>query len=657
MVTARPRRPVTRPAGVPGAGVPAPGTAASRMTFVVLLFIASRRGSSPGGGRGGLMRRGAQTGHGRRSAVRAAAALVSVALLAVVGGGTPAYAAYGRIEGAGSTWSQVIVDRWIADVSANGMTVTYSGGGSSVGRQRFGAGITDFGVTEIPYQGIDQITGQPDSTTREFAYLPIVAGGTAFTYHLEQGGTLIRDVRLSGETIAKIFTNQITSWADPQIKADNNGRAFPDTPITPVVRSDGSGTTWHLTKWMDTVNPAAWQGYRGTSGATPYWPRQGGQVAASGSDQVMNTIAAASGNGTIGYIEYSYPVNKGFPVVKVLNAAGYYVEPTQYAVAVALTKAQINHDESSDLYLTQVLDGVYTNPDPRAYPLSSYSYMLLPVGANDSRMSTNKRQTLVDFMFYSLCEGQSKAGPYGYSPLPLNLVQAGFEQVARLGTADAGVDVTNRDASHCDNPTFVAGDLTRDLLAEIATLPPACDLQGHGPCPDGDPGEPGESADLGLELLVPELSGALVLGADLSAPTVLQARYVPGLPYAVADGDLPDIEVLDTRQDDLLAPWEVQIQATDLAGEAGVIGAEYVGMRPTTGIIDGIAVVEPGPEVLSHGSSPDSPGLSVPQTLVTVSTPGRVGVNITTHLTIDVPLTAAVEGTYTGTVTVTLISS
>ena len=94
----------------------------------------------------------------------------------------------------------------------------------------------------------------------------------------------------------------------------------------------------------------------------------------------MNTIAGFAGNGTIGYVEYSYPLNKDYPVVKVLNKAGYYVEPTQYNVAVALTKAQINQDKNSQLYLTQILDDVYRHTDPRAYPLSSYSYMIIPTG-------------------------------------------------------------------------------------------------------------------------------------------------------------------------------------------------------------------------------------------------------------------------------------
>jgi len=414
----------------------------------------------------------------------AAVASVVLALVALAASPTAAFAAYGQIEGSGSTWSQVIVDQWIADVSANGMAVTYNGGGSSQGRKNFSANVTDFGISEIPYQGVDEYGNADTAGSREYAYLPIVAGGTAFTYHLEAGGVLMRDIRLSGETLTKIFTNQITSWADPAIKADNNGRVFPATTIIPVVRSDGSGTTAQFTTWMNDQYPALWQAYFGKSGLTSYYPKKSGSktIAAAGSDQVMNTVASKAGNGTIAYVEYSYPINKGYPVVKVLNMAGFYVEPTQYAVAVALTKAKINKDKSSQLYLTQILDDVYANPDPRAYPLSSYSYMILPTGANDQRMTTNKRQTLVDFMYYSLCEGQGKAGAYGYSPLPLNLVQAGFEQISKLGAADPNVDVANRDATRCNNPTFVAGDLNRNQLAEIAAAPAACDQSGRGPC-------------------------------------------------------------------------------------------------------------------------------------------------------------------------------
>lgn len=419
----------------------------------------------------------------RRRLVDVALALtVAVGLVGSATSAAHARAAYAQIEGSGSTWSEVIVQQWISDVDALGMKVTYNGGGSSQGRKNFAQNVTDFGISEIPYPGVDEYGNADNAGSRDYAYLPVVAGGTAFTYQLRIGKEQVRNLRLSGETLAKIFTNQITSWNDPAIAKDNNGRTFPNLPIIPVVRSDGSGTTAQLTSWMNSEHGAQWRSYHGKSGYTSYYPRKGKMVAQSGSDQMMNYISGFAGNGSIGYVEYAYPLNKKYPVVKVLNDGGYYVEPTQYNVAVALTKARINQDKRSKDYLTQILTDVYRAKDPRAYPLSSYSYMIIPTGAKDQRMTTAKRQTLGDFLYYSLCEGQSKAGPYGYSPLPLNLVQAAFTQVAQLGVADKAVDLKNRSVTQCNNPTFVAGNLKRNKLAEIAPRPAVCDKVGQGPC-------------------------------------------------------------------------------------------------------------------------------------------------------------------------------
>ena len=451
-------------------------------------------------------------------------------------GGDARRATYAQIEGSGSTWSQVIVDQWISDVDALGMKVTYNGGGSSQGRKNFAQNVTDFGISEIPYPGVDEFGNADNSNGRAYAYMPIVAGGTAFTYQLKVGNELVRNLRLSGETLAKIFTGNITEWDDPAIAKDNNGRKFPKIPITPVVRADGSGTTAQFTTWLDSEYPSLWRPYFGKSGYTSYYPRKSGNrmIAQAGSDQVMNDISGFSGNGHIGYVEYAYPLNKDYPVVKVLNKGGYYVEPTQYNVAVALTKAQINQDQSSNMYLTQILTGVYRATDPRAYPLSSYSYMIIPTGAQDQRMSTAKRQTLADFMYYSLCEGQSKAGPYGYSPLPLNLVQAGFQQLGELKKADSAVDLTNRDVTKCNNPTFVAGNLKENRLAQIAPKPAACDKDGEGPCgtdtgtgvPSTDPGK-GVSSENGTPAQTGSNNGGKNSGATTSTNTGTENSNAP----------------------------------------------------------------------------------------------------------------------------------
>ncbi|CAN5129756.1 phosphate ABC transporter substrate-binding protein PstS [soil metagenome] len=485
----------------------------------------------------------------------AALAVVLFAATAVLGGSTPAFAAYAQIEGSGSTWSEVILQQWIADVDANGMKVTYNGGGSSQGRKNFAQNVTDFGITEIPYQGKDEFGATDTAGSREFAYMPIIAGGTAFTYQVRIAGKLVKNLRLSGDTIARIFTNKITNWNDPAIAKDNNGRVLPSLKIIPVVRSDGSGTTAQFTTWLDKQYPSVWRPFFGKSGLTSYFPRKGTTIGAAGSDQVMNTISGSAGNGTIGYVEYSYPVNKKYPVVKVLNKAGYFVEPTQYNVAVALTKARINQDKNSALYLTQILDGVYGATDPRAYPLSSYSYMLLPTGSNDQRMTTAKRQTLTDFMFYSLCEGQSKAGAYGYSPLPLNLVSAGFNQLEKLKIADPAVDFANRDVSKCNNPTFVKGNLKSNHLAQIAPQPAACDKVGAGPCVGATGSAPTTIGD--AKGAAGDPAGEAAPGSDVVEAGDTAAATDPAAagsgPVAVAGGDgsvAVPVELLSGRAGD-----------------------------------------------------------------------------------------------------------
>src|SRR5262249_18465710 len=151
-------------------------------------------------------------------------------------------------------------------------------------------------------------------------------------------GQLVRNLRLSGQTLAKIFTNQIRNWNDPAITADNNGHALPSKPITPVVHSEGSGSTAQFTRYLAKLYPGIWGPFNGNRPVmAEYWPRKGTQVAQNGSDGVMNYIAQPAADGTIGYDEYSYPKNKGFPVAKIENANHYFTLPDEYNVAVALT--------------------------------------------------------------------------------------------------------------------------------------------------------------------------------------------------------------------------------------------------------------------------------------------------------------------------------
>ncbi len=395
-----------------------------------------------------------------------------------------------EITGSGSTWAANAVDKWIANIYTQGVQVVFSPTGSAQGRQDFALHTVDFAVSDIGYQGYNPVTGTDDTSSRPYAYLPVTAGGTAFPYNIVVGGHRITNLRLSGSVIAQIFMNKITNWDDSQITSDNNNHALPSMPITTVVPSEGSGTTAMFTQYLAQDFKSMWTAFNGgVSDWTEYWPRQGtSQVAQDGSTQIMNYIESSAANGSIGIDEYSYPLAAGFPVVQMENAAGYYVLPSEYNDAVALTKAVINYNKNSPNYLLQNLEYVYGNPDRRTYPLSSYSYTIMPVSKTDPRMQVTggafpaKWQSLADFLYYSICQGQEYIGPIGYSALPVNLVEAGFKQIDRIKLAAPQVQIGDENIYTCHNPTFVSGHPNENWLALNAPYPPLCDKTGHGPC-------------------------------------------------------------------------------------------------------------------------------------------------------------------------------
>ena len=437
----------------------------------------------------------------RLSRFLAGLAVAAIGLGAAVASETTAAraASYEPITGTGSTWSENAIKQWQRNVAGlYGMQINYSGVGSSAGRRDFIAGSVDFAVSEIPFQSRPEDGSAPEKPPRGYAYMPIVAGGTAFMYNLKINGKRVTNLRLSGDTISKIFTGKITKWDDPQIEKDNPGLSMPSKTIVPVLRSDGSGSTAQFTLWMSKQHSSTWNafcksvGRASPCGLTSQYPGFDGAKLQNGSSGVAGYVSQDNGEGSITYVEYSYALKSGFPVAKVLNSAGYYVEPTQYAVAVALLKARINDNPRSADYLTQILDGVYNNSDPRTYPLSSYSYLIVPTETGGV-FTKAKGGTLGAFGKYLLCEGQQQAGDLGYSPLPMNLVEAGFTQVKRIPGA-SGVKVSLND---CNNPTFKAGDSpSKNQLAQIAPMPAKCDKQGADQCTTGTAGAAGTKTDV-----------------------------------------------------------------------------------------------------------------------------------------------------------------
>ncbi|MFB6893978.1 substrate-binding domain-containing protein [Kitasatospora sp. NPDC056327] len=431
---------------------------------------------------------------------RTAAMLVALCLTAaalLLGQSVPAFAASTSLNADGSSWAGPAIDQWRNDVNPLGIKINFSATGSAAGRAQWALGQNDFTASDVPFRtqidtgvgsgGHQGGSGNVENPVYGYSYVPITAGGTAFMYNLTVAGKQVRDLRLSPKTIVEIFTGKITNWNDPKITADY-GKALPSLLITPIIRSDGSGATAQFTRWMQHTFKDEWEAYcRSVNNVTcgdytEFFPKSGRMSALNGSDVVANYIMGSAGAGTIGYDEYAFAKSSNWPVVKVLNPAGYFTLPTASNVAVALTAAKIRgvDDDTSPNdpnYLQQNLNGVYTNADPRSYPVSSYSYLIVP--RKDAalpvppRFNDDKGSALSRFISYVLCAGQGKADDLGYSPIPRNLVRGGILQSTHIPGNASPVDPNT--LANCPNPTFTGEVLT---VLQNAPQPSECDKKG-----------------------------------------------------------------------------------------------------------------------------------------------------------------------------------
>lgn len=380
-----------------------------------------------------------------RMNVGAAAACAWVALAGVLSAAS--VSANGpTITGAGSTWVQIALDQWRADIARQGYGINYQGVGSSAGRQFYVINQVDFAASEIPFQP-DEVA-QLRAEHKSYQYLPDVAGGTSLMYNLHNpDGSRITGLRLDAEAAARLFTGVITTWQDAKIKSLNPGLTIRETSVIPVIRSDGSGTSAQFSLYLANEAPATWNNFvKANNCPAPcsLWPPFGGSTQQKGSDGVANFVSNdAIGSGSIGYVEAGYAFGRSFPVASLHNVSGYYTQPTSQNVSTALAHATLNSD------LTQNLTGVYRARDANAYPMSSYSYMITPT-ATGFGFDASKGAVLGTWIIYIACAGQREAAPLGYSPLPPNLVRADFAAVARIPGAPTPPPI---DRVHCPNPT------------------------------------------------------------------------------------------------------------------------------------------------------------------------------------------------------------
>jgi phosphate ABC transporter phosphate-binding protein len=365
-----------------------------------------------------------------------------------------AFASGPTITGTGGSYAAVAIDQWASQMtSIYGDNVNYETASSVIGLNDYAQRQVDFGSSEIGYS-----TGQANDTppSGTYQYLPDVAGATCFMYNLNGSvGEHITSLRLNSALVEGIFTGTLTRWNAPAIKALNPSIPLPNKPIVTVFRTDASGENYLLGDYLHDEQPSAYAAYSHTLGFPdspqaiwPY-PQQGGRsgrydfsnwVGQSGSDNASNYVGSTSL--TITYVETAYALLHHQPCAYLENASGHFVQPSEKADAVALEKAQLLPD------LEQKLAGVYSNRLPETYPMSAYSYLIVPLSPKGT-IQAAKGKVLGQFVQYFACAGQQAAGQLGYSPLPPNLVQEDLNGVARITGAAKPPPLS---ASTCKNP-------------------------------------------------------------------------------------------------------------------------------------------------------------------------------------------------------------
>ncbi|MBO3744063.1 phosphate ABC transporter substrate-binding protein PstS [Actinoplanes flavus] len=332
--------------------------------------------------------------------------LAVVGLLALTGCEAPAApaaspftCAAGTVAGQGSSAQTNAVNAWIKgyQIACPDASIAYASTGSGAGVRAFLAGTGDFAGTDTPLSGTDQSLADRRCGSGPAVHLPLVIGPIALAYNVAGVG----DLRLAPATIAKIFGGRITTWNAPAIAADNPGAALPATKIRVVHRSDGSGTTGNLLRYLAETAPADWP-YR-TGGD---WPVPGGS-GHRGSQRVAAAIART--DGAIGYVEFSYARVDSLPTVQVGTADGRFTGPSDHAAGLTVAAARVT---GADGDLRLEID--HTSVSGGAYPIVSVTYELVCRGS--------VTETARSFLAYAVSDpGQAAAEHAGFTPLPPTL--------------------------------------------------------------------------------------------------------------------------------------------------------------------------------------------------------------------------------------------
>jgi phosphate transport system substrate-binding protein len=327
--------------------------------------------------------------------------LLAVAAAAICGLGTQlgnARAAGVTLQGTGATFPAPLYQRWFTEYNKTHpeVQINYQALGSGAGVKQFQEGLVNFGASDAAMTD-EEIAAVKDGVV----LLPMTAGSVVLSYNLPGGPA---ELKLSRDAYVGIFLGKITNWNDPKIASANPGVTLPDLKITPVTRSDGSGTTFVFTQHLSAVSDA-WKSGPGTGKSVNFPVGVGGK----GNPGVTALIKQTPG--AIGYVEYGYAKQTNMPMAMLENKSGKYVKADLESERTALASVELPPDLRAWI------------PDPAApaaYPIVTYTWLLAYKKYADPKI----KDAFKGVVQYGLTEGQKFSEELGYIPLPENVVTA-----------------------------------------------------------------------------------------------------------------------------------------------------------------------------------------------------------------------------------------
>ena len=310
-----------------------------------------------------------------------------------------------KITAAGATFPAPIYHKWFQEYSAAhpGVEINYQAIGSGGGIQQVTNGIVDFGASDMP---------MPDSQLAaskvKLIHIPTVLGAVVPVFNVEG----VPDLRFSPDVLADIYLGKITMWNDARIAKDNPGVHLPNEKITVVHRSDGSGTTFIWSDYLSKVSPA-WKSGPG-SGTSINWPTG---VGGKGNEGVAAQVRQFPG--AIGYVELIYALQNQIDYGAIRNSAGTWLKASIAGVTAAAATAKIPDD-----YRVSITNA----PGRDAYPISSFTYLLIPTQRRDMA----KEKVIKDMLSWIVKSGESEAPSLSYAPLPQNLAERVLKTIYSL---------------------------------------------------------------------------------------------------------------------------------------------------------------------------------------------------------------------------------